>query len=276
MIIAMSAFLFAPQNSSAQKHHKKHSKDDMEQVETEPDAPVKMSWHDEPLETPELADLSGHGIIMNNKTFRGNRNSNINNKFTEGIDISHYQGSINWDLVGDEPISYVYIKATEGANYVDSYYEYNRSEARRVGLSVGSYHFYRPNVSPKVQFANMTRIVKADEQDLVPLIDIEFRGKEPKSRFISDLREFVEMVTEHYGKKPLLYTYHNFYNNHLLGEFGDYQFMIARYQSNEPWLNDGKDYIMWQYSDKGSISGIKGNVDRSRIMGSYKLHELGM
>ena len=275
-IITMFAFLFAAQNVSAQKHHKKHSKDDMEQVETEPDAPVKKSWHDEPLETPELADLSGHGIIMNNKTFRGNRNSNINNKFTEGIDISHYQGSINWDLVSEEPISYVYIKATEGASYVDRYYEYNRSEARRVGLSVGSYHFYRPNISPKVQFANMTRIVKPEEQDLVPLIDIEFRGKEHKSKFIADLREFVEMVTAHYGKKPLLYTYHNFYNNHLLGEFGDYQFMIARYQSNEPWLNDGKDYIMWQYSDKGSISGIKGNVDRSRIMGSYKLHELGM
>ena len=273
LIVAMSAFFLAPQYASAQKH-KKNSKYDVEQVETEPDVIVKQSWHDEPLETPELADLSGHGMIMNSRTLRGN--SNINNNFTEGIDISHYQGSINWDLVGDEPISYVYIKATEGANYVDNYYEFNRREAQRVGLSVGSYHFYRPNVSPQVQFANMTSIVKAEEQDLVPLIDIEFRGKEPKTRFISDLREFIEMVTEHYGKKPLLYTYHNFYNNHLLGEFGDYQFMIARYQSNEPWLNDGKDYIMWQYSDKGQISGIKGHVDRSRIMGSYKLHELGM
>ena len=73
--------------------------------------------------------------------------SRINNKYKEGIDVSHYQGSIDWDeVVNNTPISYAYLKATEGASLVDKTYARNLSEARRVGLSVGSYHFYRPNI----------------------------------------------------------------------------------------------------------------------------------
>lgn len=68
--------------------------------------------------------------------------SRINNKYKEGIDVSHYQGSIDWDeVVNNTPISYAYLKATEGASLVDKTYARNLSEARRVGLSVGSYHF---------------------------------------------------------------------------------------------------------------------------------------
>ena len=146
-------------------------------------------------------------------------NARINSKYKEGIDVSHYQGSINWDeVVNGTPISYVYLKATEGASLVDDTYERNLSEARRVGLSVGSYHFYRPNIDWQKQFENMTSVVKIDNQDLVPIIDIEHRGSVSSEAFISDLRSFIEKVTEFYGKKPLLYTYHNFYNSYLQGE----------------------------------------------------------
>ena len=191
--------------------------------------------------------------------------------------MSHYQGSIDWDeVVGGTPISYVYLKATEGASLVDKTYARNLAEARRVGLSVGSYHFYRPNVNWRQQFDNMVAVVKAEEQDLVPIIDIEHRGAVSAEAFISDLRAFIEKVTEHYGKKPLLYTYHNFYNRYLTGEFTDYHFMIARYRTDSPTLNDGKDYIMWQYTSTGSIPGIRGHVDRSKIMGNYSLSQVMM
>lgn len=209
--------------------------------------------------------------------FMRTHNARINSKYKEGIDVSHYQGSINWDEVVDgTPISYVYLKATEGASLVDDTYERNLAEARRVGLSVGSYHFYRPNIDWRKQFDNMTSVVKSEEQDLVPIIDIEHRGSVSSEDFIADLRSFIEKVTEFYGKKPLLYTYHNFYNNYLLGEFTDYHFMIARYRSDSPTLNDGKDYIMWQYTSRGSIPGIRGHVDRSKIMGSYSLNQVMM
>lgn len=209
--------------------------------------------------------------------FLRNSNARINSKYREGIDVSHYQGSIDWDaVVGGTNISYAYLKATEGATLVDRTYARNLSEARRVGLSVGSYHFYRPNIDWKEQFANLTATVKREEQDLVPIIDIEDRGRVSSQAFIQDLRAFIEKVTEHYGEKPLLYTYHNFYNRYLLGEFKDYHFMIARYRSDSPTLNDGKDYIMWQYTSTGSIPGIRGNVDRSKIMGNFSLNQVKM
>ena len=177
---------------------------------------------------------------------------NINTKYKEGIDVSHYQGTIDWQrVVRSTNISYVYLKATEGANYVD-------------------------DVSPQEQFNNIVRNIKPAEQDLVPIIDIEHRGNVSEEQFIRDLTELIKKVEQYYGKKPLLYSYQNFYNRHFLGLFRHYHWMIAKYQSESPVLLDGRDYIMWQYTSKGSIDGIKGHVDRSRIMGNHNLQTLGM
>lgn len=201
----------------------------------------------------------------------------INSRWREGIDVSHYQGTIDWAQVArGNNISYAYMKATEGATYVDDTYTYNIREARRAGLSVGSYHFYRPNVSPEEQFENMVSNIKANEQDLAPIIDIEHRGNVSEGRFIADLKALIRMVEHHYGCKPLLYSYQNFYNRYLIGHFDGYHFMIAKYQDEQPILNDGRTYIMWQYTSKGAISGISGHVDRSRIMDSFNLSQVGI
>lgn len=204
---------------------------------------------------------------------RGHGHINVNHR--QGIDVSHYQYTIDWErLAQNENISYAYIKATEGNALLDDYYRQNIEGAHRVGISVGSYHFYRPNVNWREQFEFMKRIVRIEEQDLVPLIDIEKFGG--GSRFVSDLREFVLAVERHYGRKPLLYTYQNFYNKHLRGQFPDYPWMIACYSDNQPVLSDGQPYIMWQYSCKGRLSGIRGDVDRSCLMESYSLRQLKM
>lgn len=199
----------------------------------------------------------------------------VNTKYREGIDVSHYQGTIDWDAVaGSSQISYAYLKATEGASLVDDTYKRNLQEARRVGLSVGSYHFYRPNIDWREQLKNLTTNVDADTQDLVPIIDIEHRGHVSESKFIKDLKNFVQAVEKHYGKKPLLYSYQNFYNRHLKDLFTDYHWMIAKYKSDQPVLEDGKQFIIWQYTSKGRIPGVKGNVDRSRLMGDFTLRQL--
>lgn len=227
------------------------------------------------IEPDALAAKAAQEPKMKKATAMTTKQSNINSRYREGIDVSHYQGWIDWDQVaGSSRISYVYLKATEGANFLDDTYARNLSEARRVGLSVGSYHFYRPNVSWQEQLRNLTENVKAETQDLVPIIDIESRGKVSEEKFIADLKAFVLQVERHYGKKPLLYSYQNFYNRHLVGHFNDYHWMIAKYQESCPVLNDGKDYIMWQYTSTGSIPGIKGNVDRSKIMGDHTLHQV--
>ncbi len=199
----------------------------------------------------------------------------LNLKYREGIDVSHYQGKIDWDAVaGSAEVSYAYLKATEGASLVDDTYAYNLKEARRVGLSVGSYHFYRPNISWQEQLKNLTSNVDPETQDLVPIIDIEHRGHVSEAKFIQDLKDFVKAVERHYGKKPLLYSYQNFYNRHLRELFTDYHWMIAKYKDERPVLQDGKKFIIWQYTSKGSIPGVKGNVDRSCLMDDFSLRQL--
>lgn len=200
---------------------------------------------------------------------------NHNDRHREGIDVSHYQGRIDWQRVAKEGgVCYAYIKATEGADLVDNMHAINLAAARKAGLSVGSYHFYRPRAGVDAQMRNMTSVVVKSGQDLVPIIDIEDDRGVSEEKFIADLHEFLRRVTHHYGKKPLLYTGQNFYNKHFQNLFTDYQWMIAKYQDEAPVLLDGRTYSFWQYTAKGRVAGVNGNVDRSCLIGNASLKSL--
>ncbi len=192
-----------------------------------------------------------------------------------GIDMSHYQGEVFWDAVGENAkMAYVYLKATEGGDRVDDMYERNIQLAHKHGLKVGSYHFYRPKTEQIKQLENFKAQCRPGEQDLIPMIDIETTGGLPSEEFRDSLFKFISLVEEAYRQKPLLYTGTNFYNKHLSGELGDYPFMIAQYSSNEPVLSDGRDFAIWQYTAKGRIDGVNGYVDKSRLMGRHSLREI--
>lgn len=192
-----------------------------------------------------------------------------------GIDISHYQGDVFWEIIGENTrMAYVYVKATEGGDRIDDRYEQNLLSAHRHGLKVGSYHFYRPKSPQRVQLDNFTRQCLRSEQDLVPMIDIETTAGLPDSAFCDSLFTFLHLVERHYKQKPLIYTGTNFYNRHLRGLLDDYKIMIAQYTQREPVLADERDITLWQYTGKGRIDGIKGHVDKSRFMGRHSLREL--
>lgn len=202
------------------------------------------------------------------------RSHSVNSKL-QGIDVSHYQGSINWRKVaGSGEISYVYIKATEGEKLVDATLRQNLIEARQAGLYVGVYHFFRPNVNVQSQFLNFTRNVHPNEVDLIPIVDIEHRGKESLTSFRSKLKQFVDKVERHYGVRPILYTSRDFYNKYLSGPFTGYKYMIARYHPEVPELCDNAAFVMWQYTQTGRLPGISHNVDRSCFMDNYTLSDI--
>lgn len=194
----------------------------------------------------------------------------------EGIDVSHYQGEIDWQEVADRgEIGYVYIKASEGSGLVDDYYEYNLHEARKAGLKVGSYHFFRSNVPFEDQFRNMTAQINKSEQDLLPIVDVERINGMSTQEFVSYLKEFLKAVTKHYGRRPVLYTFVNFYNQYLQGEgFEQYPLMIAFYRDAQPELNDGHRYVIWQFTSHSRIPGIHGNVDKSKLMEGFTIEDL--
>ncbi|MCI6337874.1 MAG: glycosyl hydrolase family 25 [Prevotella sp.] len=192
-----------------------------------------------------------------------------------GIDLSHYQGEVFWETVGENTkMAYVYLKATEGGDRIDERYENNIILAHKHGLKVGSYHFYRPKTEQVKQLENFMTQCRPGEQDLIPMIDIETKGGLSTEAFSDSLMKFLDLVEKAYKQKPLLYTYTNFYNKWLVGKIPQYPLMIAQYKDEEPVLADDKEYIIWQYTCKGRIVGVKGYVDKSRFMGKHGLKEI--
>lgn len=192
-----------------------------------------------------------------------------------GIDISHYQGNVFWETIGENTnMAYVYIKATEGGDRIDNKYERNIDLAHRYGLKVGSYHFYRPRIPQQVQLNNFMAQCRPSDQDLLPMIDVETKSGLGTEEFCDSLFKFLHLVEKAYRQKPLIYTGANFYDRYLLGELHDYKVMIAQYTERIPVLKDDLDFVLWQYTGKGRINGINGYVDKSRFMGKHKLREI--
>jgi len=192
-----------------------------------------------------------------------------------GIDMSHYQGNVFWDtLANNTETRYVYLKATEGGDRIDAAFERNIVMAHVYGLKVGSYHFYRPRTDQQKQLQNFVSQCIPEEQDLIPMIDIETTQGMGTDEFCDSLFRFLDMVEEVYHQKPLLYTFRNFYNRHLLGKLDGYKLMIAMYLPEEPVLDDNRDITMWQYTGKGRVEGVNGYVDKSRFMGNHVLREI--
>lgn len=192
-----------------------------------------------------------------------------------GIDISHHQREVFWETLGENTkMSYVYVKATEGGNHVDTRYVENVRLAHVHGLKVGSYHFFRPKTDVSLQLQNFRSMCLPSQQDLIPMVDVEVKQGMSTEAFCDSLFKFLDLVEEAYGQKPLIYTGTNFYNKNLAGKLGGYKLMIAQYNDQEPVLYDDNDYIIWQYTGKGHIKGVNGYVDKSRFMGRHGMREI--
>ncbi len=186
-----------------------------------------------------------------------------------GIDVSHYQDIIDWKLVAtDKNIQFVYIKATEGATYVDKYYKRNIKGAKKYGLKVGSYH-YLSNESPiKSQFKNFTSTVDKDLQDLIPMVDVEVKVEK------DSIRLFCNLIKKLYGKDPMIYGTNSSYNKYCAPDFNNYYLLIGRYGDKRPVITGKGHYNIWQFSEKGNIPGIPNQVDLDRFHPDFDLSKI--
>jgi lysozyme len=207
--------------------------------------------------------VAGVGLYMHRHKSRRIFRPAISRSY-DGIDVSHHQGRINWEKVAQNSnIQFVYIKASEGATRVDKRYSENIQGARRAGIKVGSYHFFRGNKSAKEQFSNFNKYINKGYQDLIPMVDVEENGNSNITRkeLQNNLREFMQLIKDEYGKYPLLYSQYKFYKSMLSPEFDRYYLFIARYGNRPPHLEGNTKYNIWQFSERGRIDGINGYVD---------------
>ena len=180
----------------------------------------------------------------------------------DGIDVSSYQQDIDWEAVSkDHNIKFAYVKATEGASYTSPHYIKNIRNARQHGVKVGSYHFMRTTSSIKSQFENFRRSVNRDEQDLVPMIDIEVKEPWNRKELMDSVAAFAQMIIDYYGCIPMIYASSSFYNNYLNPYFNKFPLFIARYSSTPPTLKYDAKYALWQFSSNGQVDGIDHRVD---------------
>ncbi|MBR9920009.1 MAG: glycoside hydrolase family 25 protein [Bacteroidetes bacterium] len=187
-----------------------------------------------------------------------------------GIDVSHHQSRIHWDSVVAEDVHFAFLKATEGGDWLDSLYCFNWSEAERVGLKRGAYHFYRPGRSPWLQASNFMQQVHLEVGDLPPVLDVEVTDGIDREALIEGMKIWLMEVEMHFNVKPIIYTNLKFYYQYLAGHFDDYPLWIARYRDREPKLAAGKDWDFWQYGNRGEMPGINGDVDFNVFHGSIE------
>ena len=193
----------------------------------------------------------------------------------DGIDISSHQGMIDWSKVSsDKDIRFVYIKATEGATYRSPHYAYNVTQARRHGMLVGSYHYLTSSSSIDEQFDNFSKFALKSVQDLIPMLDVEVRGHWSRSQLIDSVDKFCELVEDHYGVQPMIYSTMGFYNKNLTPHFNKHHLYIGRYSNAAPEINWEGEYTIWQYSETGIIPGIDAYVDLCRYREGGWLDEI--
>ncbi len=202
-----------------------------------------------------LALLVWNGIILLN-------NPSKTDYPVRGVDVSSYQGKIDWQVLKKEGISFAFLKATEGSQHIDSYFADNLEGASAAGLAVGAYHFFSFESSGKAQAEHFIRTVPKDALALPPVIDFEYYGdfeKNPpdKAAVLAELDCMIELLSAHYGRAPILYATAPSYERYLAGNYPENDIWIRAVYS-KPNLSDGRAWTFWQYTNRARLAGYEG------------------
>lgn len=178
-----------------------------------------------------------------------------------GVDVSHYQGEIDWEHFKDQGIEFAFIKATEGSSFVDEKFAENWEGARAAGLYAGAYHFFSFDSPPASQAEHFIAIAGDLSGSLPPVVDIEYYGDKrenppAKASVVSGLRELLEALEREYGVKPVIYTTYAVYNKYIRNQFLEYPLWIRNVYY--PPGDIGRQWTFWQYSDTGALGGTSG------------------
>lgn len=179
-----------------------------------------------------------------------------------GVDVSSYQGDIDWNVLSLQRIDFAYIKATEGSSTVDRCFEANWTNASKTPLRIGAYHFFSFESSGENQAKLFTSTVEEVPNMLPPVIDVEFYGRFHGADDIDveaikkELRSMIDILTDHYGVKPIIYVSSDTYELIAKDDFSDcgiwYRSVYGPVPKDVKWT-------IWQYSNRHVLKGYKGS-----------------
>jgi GH25 family lysozyme M1 (1,4-beta-N-acetylmuramidase) len=198
----------------------------------------------------------------------------------EGIDVSHWQGTINWTKVAAAGKSFAILKATDSYDYTDPTYATNHAAAKAAGMWTGAYHFARPDATAGDAVREADRfasVISLGSQDLIPALDLEVSGGLTTTPLQNWVAAWLAEVTAKTGVKPMIYTSPAFWKKYMgdssaLADAGYKTLWIAHWNVTSPTVPannwGGHGWTFWQYSDCGTVPGISGCVDLDRFNGA--------
>jgi lysozyme len=193
----------------------------------------------------------------------------------QGIDVSYWQGDIDWNQVRAAGVRFAYIKATEGGDHLDPKFLDNWSAAERAGVARGAYHFMywcRPANEQALWFMLN---VPPDSDALPPVLDLEWNsrsktcpGKVDRDTALQKIKIMLDAMEAHTGKRPIIYTDPKFHREVLEGEFTNYHFWLRSVAAEPEDIYRERGWSFWQFTTTGKVPGVSGKVDRNIYNGT--------
>jgi lysozyme len=193
----------------------------------------------------------------------------------QGIDVSYWQGDVDWAKARAAGISFAYIKATEGGDHVDPKFLQNWQAAKSAGVVRGAYHFVywcRPASEQALWFMLN---VPADPDALPPVLDVEWNSASKtcphhvsRDVALAKIKIMLDAMQAHTGKQPIIYTDPVFYRDVLDGEFTNYHYWLRSVAAEPEQKYPDRSWAFWQFTTTGKVPGVAGRVDRNSFNGT--------
>jgi GH25 family lysozyme M1 (1,4-beta-N-acetylmuramidase) len=196
--------------------------------------------------------------------------------YADGVDVSHWQGTINWTKVDNDGVQFAFMKATDGTSYTDPLFSRNWSEAKSHGIFRGAYHFAEPSSSSGSAAAQARHFVSTvgsltHAGDLPPVLDLEATGGLGRTALTSWVSTWLSTVERLTGRNPMIYVSPSFWEYYLGNStaFHHYPLWVAHYGVSQPRVPGGwPTWSFWQRTSQGHVDGVSGYVDMNRFNGS--------
>ncbi len=193
-----------------------------------------------------------------------------------GTDVSKYQTSIDWHKAKSNGVSFAFIKATEGGDRIDSYFDEHWARTKAAGVPRAAYHFYYFCRPAAEQARWYIENVPNDRSAMPPVLDMEWNPDSPTCKLRpaaetvrSEMRTFLSIVEKHYGKKPIIYTSVDFFDDNDLKSFRGYPYWLRSVAGHPSDKYADHPFTFWQYTGTGVVPGIRGNADINVFNGSH-------
>lgn len=191
----------------------------------------------------------------------------------QGVDVSHYDGTINWNQVEQSGRSFAYAKATEGTAYVDPTFSTNYRGIKAAGMKAGAYHFFHPADDPTAQAILLVTTLESANVavgDLAPVLDVEVTDGQSPATIAANLQTMIAVVRQRLGVTPIIYTSASYWNaNVATTSFSSDPLWTAYWSATCPSVPNGWNaWVFWQYSAQGNVTGISSTVDLDESFGA--------